>query len=80
MPYNNNISHKTREIRNVTRVKTSTWYLRYVSICNVPCIVKLSFGSCVALRVDEEKCKKALPNDDSRGVPKQGGGSPLFSD
>jgi hypothetical protein len=28
---------------------------------------------CVAVLVDDEKCKKGHPNDGGRGVPEQGG-------
>ena len=48
--------------------------LRYVSKCHVPAIVKLTFGNCVAVLADGEKCKKGLPGNDSRGVPKHEGG------
>lgn len=58
----------------MTRVKTSECYLRYVRTCDVPCVVKITFGRCVAVLVGDDKFKKGLPDDGSRGVPKHEGG------
>ena len=58
----------------MTRVKDSSCYLRNVRTCDVPRIVKIMFGRCVAVLVGDGKCKKGLPDDGSRGVPKHEGG------